>query len=155
MIDEQLRLQVEQVLRDDHRVDVREITITVAGSHVTLSGAVDSVVEKRAARQDTESVPGVEGVTDDMTVKNFVHVPDDELVATVRNALGRDAYVTSDNIEVYASNGEVRLDGTVATYHERKAAADVAWWTPGVINVENLLLATDEEFVDADPLEAL
>jgi osmotically-inducible protein OsmY len=154
MKNERLRDEVERVLREDHRVDVREVTVAVAGHHVTLSGAVDSVVEKRAARQDAESVPGVEGVTDEMTVKNFAPIPDEELAASVHNALLRDAYVDAERIEVYASRGEVRLDGAVATYAERKAAADVAWWTRGVINVENLLLVTDEEFVDADPLEA-
>jgi osmotically-inducible protein OsmY len=155
MNDEQLRVEVERVLRADHRVDTREVAVAVDSGHVTLTGAVDSVPEKRAARQDAESLPGVEGVTDEMTVKGFVPVPDDELVAAVHNSLSRDAYVNSEAIEVYASGGEVRLDGTVATYAERKAAADVAWWTPGVTNVENLLLVTDEEFVDADPMEAL
>ena len=154
MKDEQLHQEVERILSEDHRVDAKEINIAVSHHHVTLTGAVDSVPEKRAARQDAESVPGVEGVTDEMTVKNFMAVPDDQLVAEVRNSLIRDAYVNADGIEVYASGGEVRLDGSVATYAERKAAADVTWWTPGVINVENLLLVTDEEFVDADPMEA-
>jgi osmotically-inducible protein OsmY len=155
MTSEQLKSEVERILREDHRVDPHEVTVTVDGHHVTLTGAVDSVPEKRAARQDVESVPGVERVTDRMTVKNFEPVPDGALVAAVRNALQRDAYVDDGAIEVYASGGEVRLDGTVATYAERKAAADVAWWTPGVINVENLLLVTDEEFVDADPQQAV
>jgi osmotically-inducible protein OsmY len=155
MENEQLRSEVERVLREDHRVDVKEITVTVTGSHVTMRGAVDSAAEKRAARQDAESVPGVEVVTDQMTVKGFSPVPDRELVAEVRNALRRDAYVDASRIEVYAQQGEVRLDGSVATYAERKAAADVAWWTPGVINVENLLLVTDEAFVDADPQGAI
>jgi osmotically-inducible protein OsmY len=155
MSETELLREVERVLREDHRVDAREVTVQVAGHHITLAGAVDSAAEKRAARQDAESVPGVEGVTDRMTVKNFVKLADDELVAAVRNALRRDAYVDDSHIEVYASNGEVRLDGTVGTYQERKAAADVAWWTPGVINVENLLLVTDEAFVDADPQEAI
>src|SRR5262245_41032534 len=137
MTDEQLQSEVERVLRQDHRVDVKEIRVSVSGSHVTLTGAVDSVAEKRAARQDAETVPGAEGVTDRMTVKDFVAVPDDELVAAVRNALSRDAYVNEKEIEVYAQQGEVRLDGSVSTYAERKAAADVAWWTPGVINVDN------------------
>lgn len=155
MGNEQLQRRVERILREDHRVDAREISVSVAGPHVTLSGAVDSVPEKRAARQDAESVPGVEGVTDAMTVRNFVPVPDAELAAAVHNALLRDAYVDASRVEVYASSGEVRLDGWVATYAERKAAADVAWWTPGVVNVENLLLVTEEAFVDADPQEAL
>src|SRR5947209_16663042 len=101
MKDERLRDEVERVLREDHRVDAREVTVAVSGSHVTLTGAVDGVPEKRAARQDAESVPGVEGVTDEMTVRNFVRVPDEQLVATVRNALIRDAYVDDARIEVY------------------------------------------------------
>ncbi len=90
-----------------------------------------------------------------MTIKNFVALSDTELVASVRGNLERDAYVDASEIEVYASRGEVRLDGSVSTYAERKASADVTWWTPGVINVENLLLVTDEEFVDADPVQAV
>jgi osmotically-inducible protein OsmY len=155
MKEEQIRGEVERVLREDHRVDAREVRVSVAEHHVTLTGAVDSVAEKRAARQDAESVPGVEFVTDAMTIKNFSPVPDAELAAAVHNALIRDAYVDASRIEVYASHGEVRLDGSVATYAERHAAADVAWRTPGVINVENLLLVTDEEFVDAEPQEAI
>lgn len=154
MKNEQLRGEIERVLREDHRVDAGEVAVSVVGPHVTLKGTVDSAAEKRAARQDAERVPGVEGVTDEMTVRNFVPVPDGELAAGVHNALLRDAYVDASRIEVYASHGEVRLDGWVSTYAERKAAADVAWWTPGVINVENLLLVTDEAFVDADPQEA-
>lgn len=155
MKEEQLRTEVERVLREDHRVDPREVRVAVAGHHVTLAGAVDSAAEKRAAREDAERVPGVECVTDEMTVKNFLRVPDEELAASVHNALLRDAFVDARHVEVYASNGEIRLDGHVSTYAERKAAADVAWWTPGVINVENLLLVTDEAFVDAEPQEAI
>src|SRR2546428_14051301 len=111
MSDEQLREEIERVLREDHRVDAREVSVQVSGSHVTLTGVVDSVPEKRAARQDAESVPGVDGGTDEMTIRHFVRVPDEELVAAIRNALSRDAYVNSGAIGGYASRGEVRLDG--------------------------------------------
>jgi osmotically-inducible protein OsmY len=153
--DQELKQAVERVLTESSRVDEHEVQVEVRDSVVHLTGAVDSTIEKRTARHLAEEVPGVKSVIDDLKVKNFVRMPDDELAAEVKNRLIRDAYVNHEGIEVYASQGEIQLDGKVPTYHMRKAAADVAWWTPGVINVENLLLVTDEEFVDADPASAI
>lgn len=151
--DQKIQQHVEEVLKHSTRVDEKELTVSVRSSRVKLTGCVDSALEKRVARELAEGVEGVEYVEDDVRVKNFVERPDDELAEEVRHALGRDAFVEGANIEVRASRGEIVLDGAVPTYSVRKAAADVAWWTPGVINVENLLLVTDEEFVDVSPLE--
>ena len=134
-------------------MDAREIKVSVQDDVVTLTGEVDSAIEKRHARHMAQEVEGVKQVTDNLRIKNFVERPDDELAEEVRHALLRDAFVDKGAIEVYASRGEVRLDGTVPTYHTKKAAEDVAWWTPGVTNVENLLLVTEEDFVDVSPLE--
>ena len=151
--DAQIKQTIEEIFRNNNRVDEKEVQVEVQDSRVTLRGAVDSTIEKRHARNLAEDVQGVERVIDEMQVKNFVRRPDDELAEEVRHALLRDAYVEGAKIEVYASNGEIRLDGNVPTYHTRKAAEDVTWWTPGVINVENLLLVTEEDFVDTSPLE--
>jgi hyperosmotically inducible periplasmic protein len=153
--DSVIRNAVEELLRSSTRVDEKEVRVSVRDALVVLEGAVDSAIEKRHARQLAEDVPGVKGVSDRMTVKNFRPVPDDQLVESVRIALQRDAYVDDEEIEVYASNGEVRLDGSVATYHMKKAAEDVTWWNEGVTNVENLLLVADEEFVDISPGEVV
>lgn len=151
--DQEIKSAVEQVLANTSRVDKLEVQVAVNDATVTLTGAVDSAKEKRTARELAEDVPGVQYVVDNLTVKDFVKRPDVELVEEVRNRLIRDAYVENGTIEVYANNGEIRLDGSVPDYHTRKAAEDVAWWTPGVIGVENLLLVTDEDFVDVSPLE--
>lgn len=152
--DQEVKQAVEQLLAESSRVDEKEVSVEVRDAVVTLAGAVDSTIEKRTARTLAEEVDGVASVVDELVVKNFVRVPDEELAAEVRNRLLRDAFVEHP-IEVYANQGEIQLDGSVPTYQMRKAAADVAWWTPGVINVENLLLVTDEEFVDVSPLEVI
>lgn len=153
--DAQIREEVERLLRETSRVDWHEVQVAVADSIVTLTGAVDSAREKRNARQLAEDVQGVRHVDDQMQVKNFVKRPDAELAEEVRHALLRDAYVESTTIEVSANAGEIQLDGSVPTYHMRKAVEDVTWWTPGVINVDNLLLVTDEEFVDVSQGEVV
>lgn len=151
--DAQLKQRVEEILKTSSLVDEKEVTVAVQDSVVTLTGAVDSAIEKRRARQLAEEVPGVRLVDDRTTVKNFVKRSDEELAEEVRHRLQRDAFVEGARIEVRASSGEIVLDGTVPDYHTRKAAEDVTWWTPGVIGVENLLLVTDEDFVDVSPLE--
>jgi osmotically-inducible protein OsmY len=151
--DAQIKQTIEEIYKKNNRVDDKEVQVEVQNSRVTLRGEVDSTIEKRHARNLAEDVEGVERVIDEMKVKNFVRRPDNELEEEVRHALLRDAYVEGATIEVRASNGEIQLDGNVPTYHTRKSAEDVAWWTPGVINVENLLLVTEEDFVDTNPLE--
>jgi osmotically-inducible protein OsmY len=149
--DSEIKARVEEILRNTSRVDEKEVRVEVRDEVVILTGEVDSAIEKRHARHLAEDTQGVKRVSDQLRVKNFVRRSDAELAEEVRHALLRDAFVEDPSIEVYASNGEVRLDGNVPTYSVRKAAEDVAWWTPGVVNVENLLLVTEEDFVDVSP----
>lgn len=149
--DAEIQARVEEVLQGNSRVDEKEIRVQVRDAVVTLTGEVDSAIEKRTARELAQEIEGVKLVSDELTVKNFRRVPDDQLAESVRIALQRDAFVDEKEVEVYASNGEIRLDGSVPDYHMRKAAGDVAWWTDGVTNVENLLLVTEEDFVDVSP----
>jgi osmotically-inducible protein OsmY len=151
--DAEIRQEVERILRETSRVDHQEVRVEVKDAEVLLTGAVDSAIEKRHARHLAEDAPGVRRVSDRLTVKTFVQRSDEELAEEVRHRLLRDPYAEGGQIEVYAGNGEIRLDGSIPTYHARKAAEDVAWWTPGVVNVENLLLVTEEGFVDVSPGE--
>jgi osmotically-inducible protein OsmY len=153
--DAEIKASVEEILRNTTRIDEKEIRVEVRDAVVTLTGTVDSAMEKRDARQLAEDVESVKQVSDQMQIRNFVRRSDEELAEEVRHGLLRDAYVENASIEVYASSGEVRLDGSVPTYHMRKAAEHVAWWTPGVVNVENLLLVTEEDFVDVSPGEVV
>ncbi len=139
--------------RATSRVDHNEIRVHLDGDRVVLEGAVDSAAEKRHALELAQTTPGVENVVDHLTLKNFVPRSDAELAEAVRHSLIRDAFVEKGRIEVYAQNGHVRLDGTVPDYHTKKAVEDVVLWTAGVTSVENLLLVTDEPFVDVSPGE--
>ena len=150
---ESLQQRVEAMLRKTSWVDGTEVQVSVKGAVVTLKGEVDSAIEKRRARELAQETPGVEYVSDELKLRNWVKRPDTELAEEVRNRLLRDAYTEGTRVEVRANAGEIVLDGSVPDYRTKKAVEDVTWWTPGVIGVENLLLVTDEEFVDVSPLE--
>lgn len=151
--DPEIKTRVEEILRRTSLVDEKEVSVSVHDAVVTLTGEVDSAIEKRRARQLAEEVEGVQYVSDELKIKNWVKRSDEELAHEVRLRLQRDAYAQGTNIEVRASNGEVVLDGSVPDYRTKKDVEDVVWWTPGVIGVENLLLVTEEDFVDVSPLE--
>jgi osmotically-inducible protein OsmY len=138
--DDEVRKDVEQHLVDDTAVDAKEVRLSVKDGVVTLSGAVDAVPEKRRAREIAETIPGEKAVVDNMQVRNFVERGDEELKNEIINHLGRDAWVESlPDLEVYVSDGQVRLEGTPKTWPERSAIEDVVWWVPGVRDVENLM----------------
>lgn len=153
--DAAIKTAVEQFLERSSRVDHREVQVAVRDAVVTLDGTVDSAIEKRAARELAQDTEGVERVDDRLAIRNYVERTDAELAEEVRNALARDAYVEGTKIEVYANRGRVRLDGSVPTYHIKKAIEDVTWWTPGVVDVESLLLVSEEDFVDVSPGEVV
>jgi osmotically-inducible protein OsmY len=56
----------------DNWVDANRINVQVRNGVVTLSGEVDSIVEKRAAGDDAWDTPGVKDVINDLTIRQPV-----------------------------------------------------------------------------------
>lgn len=150
-----IKTRIENYLQRTSRVDHREITVEVKDAVVTLTGTVDSAIEKKVARDISRDTEGVSDVDDRLAIRNYVERTDEELAEEVRHALIRDAYAKAATVEVYAHHGRVRLDGEVSTYSLKKAVEDVTWWTPGVVDVESLLLVSEEDFVDVSPGEVV
>ncbi len=66
--EEEIRLEVMDNLALDSWVDATKIDVDVTGTVVTLSGTVDSFVEKRSAGDDAADVIGVTDVINNITV---------------------------------------------------------------------------------------
>jgi len=134
LTDHEMAELVEDALRRDSRVDRREIDICVENGVVFVSGEVDSAAERRAAQEDLESTPA-QRIVNTLTLRNFVERTDEELRASVKQALLRDLAVDATLIVVDAREGVVTLAGRVGSSAQQYAAEDVAWWTPGVTDV--------------------
>ena len=67
--DRELAAEVEGALWRDSAVEAKNITVTVAGRHVTLSGVVRNWAERRAALDDALHVPGVSDVRDELAIQ--------------------------------------------------------------------------------------
>jgi osmotically-inducible protein OsmY len=111
------------------------IKVTVDQGWVTLTGEVDWHYQKDAASMDVRALFGVTGVSNQITIKptvNTSNISDD-----IMHALHRSWFFDPKTINVSADEGEVRLSGTVRSWHERQVAAATAWAAPGVTDVVN------------------
>jgi len=135
--------EVMEALSADSRVDTRGIVVEVAEGIVKLSGAVSSEAERRAAEEDAWQVDGVVDISNQLTVSPQRRRPDREIEMDVRDALSADARISdATQIKVRSVAGTVRLEGTVSSAEEREAAEKDAWYTGGVVYVENRLQVT-------------
>lgn len=149
--DLELKERIEQALHDDTRVDLNEIDVRVENGVVHLEGAVDSAAERKAVKEDVETIPGVDQVVDYLKLRNFIERSDEELREAVKQDLMRDPYVDASGIQIQAHDGKIRLEGHVSTFAEKHSAENVVWWTPGVVDVVSHIQAEEADIDENEP----
>ncbi len=143
---DELRKAVEDAMLYDPRVNSFDVHTEVEGSVVTLRGTVDNLKAKRAAEQDADGVVGVWSVNNRIKVRPDGDSVDDSVREDVERALLRDPWVEQYEVDVEVDAGMVELRGVVDSQFDRARADDVAARVPGVIAVDNNLVATDGTF---------
>jgi len=120
-----------QVPRDKVKVKVKE-------GWVTLTGALKWNYEREAAQNAMHPLPGIRGITNCIIIKTAT----DKMVAkcSIEDAISRHASICDEDITVDVMDNTVILTGTVASIYQKSKAAEVAWNTPGVCDVNNNLL---------------
>jgi len=122
--DLQLQQRVMDELEFEPSVNAAHIGVSVRDGVVTLSGHVESFIEKFAAERTAQRVYGVKAVAQEMVV----HLPfdrktaDDEIAARAVKMLNWDALVPHGRISVKVEHGIVTLDGEVDWHYQRAEA---------------------------------
>jgi len=148
--DSEIKADIERRLASDIYVDDILIDIKVKKGEVILTGTVGSAAEKRRAMTDCW-ISGVRAVdveelnvewwTRDKMIKKsrYLSKSDEEVKNAIKNAFGYDPRVFSFNLDVDVDNGAVTLTGIVTNLKAKRAAAQDARNTTGVVTVKNFI----------------
>ncbi len=153
---------VRESLRENAITEAWEISVFVNNGVATLTGLVDSYVEKEEAEWVASKIKGVNEVINSLEVTYpygyywygpypyydlFLDRPtepgmvadDDRIKARVASEIWWSPYVDRDQIEISVEDGIVTLEGTVDSYREYTKAVENAW-EGGAYMVENELV---------------
>jgi len=126
--DANLQQRVADELHFDPSLDAAHIGVSVRNGVVTLTGHVETFVEKAAAERAARRVRGVKAVAQEIEVrlKGDKQTADDEIAARAVRILEWDVAVPHDAIAIKVAHGIVTLSGTVDwAYQSAEAEYDV------------------------------
>ena len=126
------------------------VQAAVHDGHVTLTGKVDWLFQKRDAEKAIHHIHGLRGVFNHISV-----VPrsgERDLRRRIVQSLHANADIDARQIKVAISGGRARLTGTVRTWLQREAVEHAVADAPGVTEVENTLLVETPYVEPPDPM---
>ena len=136
-----------------------EIDVTVEDGVVTLSGIVESNIEKELAEEIARGVEGVRELENKISVEPesesrkedpgfFRAVEDASTTARVKYNLLLNRNTSGLDIKVNTMNGTVTLTGLIGSKVEKDLAIQIAKNTKGVIDVLDRLEVSDKEVAE-------
>ena len=164
--------RIQAALEVDTVINAGEDAIEVVeAEEISLEGSVTSIAAKRRALHVAREAAGTPRITDHIKLRAGEQKNDDELREDADRMLRGDSDFLDisvgreqkpDNaddgkwISVSAQDGAVRLEGTVPSLSHRRLAEVLAWWVPGVADVDNRLhVQPAEEDNDGELRDAL
>ncbi|WP_169580605.1 MULTISPECIES: BON domain-containing protein [Microbacterium] len=136
--DRAIKTDVEEELDWTPEVDAAGVGVAVEDGTVTLSGEIDTMAERIAARRAALRVRGVRALVDDMVIHPRAAWPvtETDIAKQVDRAL-RAAINVPDAVKAQIRDHTVTLVGEVDWEYQRVAARRAAEYLRGVVRVEN------------------
>ena len=141
-----------------------DIEVSVTEGAVTLTGEVETEIEKELAGQIAKNVDGVKSVKNDIGVNResdrerqpsafYQSVTEATLTAKVKSNLLWNEHVSGTDIAVSTENGVVTLEGSVGSEAERDLAVQLTRNTDGVESVRNRITVRGAEKKEASMVD--
>lgn len=134
--DNEISIAVETGLFLEKGVFPNDVDVNTSHGIVTLSGSVDNILIKNRAVKIAESMRGVCGVIDRITVTP-VSRSDEDIRKDILSALMQDPATESYQISVSVKDGVATLSGSIGSYAEAQMTARIAEGVKGTKEVRN------------------
>ena len=149
--DSEMKKNSNTALAEKSNTEAWEVIVDVHNGIVTLSGVVDSYLEKTEAEWVAANETGINDVNNQLSIHyhyafywcgycphyNLYYTPeatmsslipgDKSITRSVRNDLWWSPYVDRDQVTVIMENGKVTLKGKVDSWKENQKAAENVW----------------------------
>ncbi|MFW9894825.1 MAG: BON domain-containing protein [Candidatus Thorarchaeota archaeon] len=147
-----LKKLIKDRLTWDNRIDISQIEIYIQDDVVTLKGCVSTYPEKILAEIETQLVPGVKSVVNDIEVKfpdSFELRSDQDVEEAMFCLLDSNSELDSSEVQVSIKNGVVILEGSLNSLWKSDKLQKMASQLVGVVSVKNnISINPDEEISD-------
>ena len=140
--DDKLQQAVIAELGWEPSITASHIGVSAEDGVVTLSGHVNSFVQKHAAEDAARRVKGVRAVAEEIEVRLAFDAKrgDDDIAAAAVNRLAWDMSVPREAIQVRVESGWVTLTGKVEWHYQKVAAALAVRSLMGVTGVSDQIV---------------
>jgi osmotically-inducible protein OsmY len=137
--DQEIQTDVFAELRWELSAQSKDIGVAVKDGVVTLTGTVDTYLNKWKAEQAAHRVSGVVAVANDITVRTIGERTDTDIASAAAHALKWDAGIPADKVHVTVDKGWVTLKGEVEWQYQKQDAEQAVRRLWGVKGVSNLI----------------
>jgi len=136
--DNEIADEILAAYKRDWKIPEDKVKIKVEKGWVTLDGEFYWHYQKDAAMDSIRNLPGVMGVTNNITIK--AAILDEIEKEAIESALQRSWAFHESDIKIDVSGTHITMRGKVASWYEKDEAARIVWKTPGVGIVNNELV---------------
>jgi len=133
--DKEIRHNIISMIKGDEQIEGAEINVEVADGKVFLRGKVPAVFSKELAEELAISASGVTDVVNEISVLKEKNPKDYTIEKELNRTFENNELISGENIEIEASNGIVRLTGSVGALVIKQEAMNIALYTEGVLDV--------------------
>ena len=135
--DEEIASRIRSMLAWNADLDASKIIISVKAGKVNLQGVVKAYREKVKAEEIASDTKGVTATDNRITVIPEIKYDDTVIADAVFNAFDKNIYINPYAVKIFVKvdSGKVILSGNVPTWATYEAILNVAFFTPGVIEV--------------------
>lgn len=137
--DQEIQADVLAELRWDPSVPATEIGVVVKDGVVTLTGTVDTYMQKWRAEEVAHRVNGVIAVANEIQVRAIGERTDSDIAAAAVHALSWNSTIPQGKVHVTVEKGWITLKGDVEWQYQRQEAERAVRHLLGVKGVSNLI----------------